>query len=76
MDFPHVHDLARLLSILETAGETIPPTLREVERLTEYAVMSRYPGTFEPVTDDEYTETIAIAAAVLAWAERLMQEPT
>ena len=29
IDFPHVHDLARLLSMLEGRGETIPDSVRQ-----------------------------------------------
>ena len=42
--FPHVHDLARLVSLIEEAGEAVPEVLLEAERLTIYAVITRYPG--------------------------------
>jgi HEPN domain-containing protein len=32
--FPYVHDLARLLTVLEEAGEVVPATIREAEGLT------------------------------------------
>ena len=37
IDFPYVHDLTRLLSLLEEAGETIPEAIRKAEALTPYA---------------------------------------
>jgi HEPN domain-containing protein len=65
--FPYVHDLARLLTILEEAGEPIPETIRNAEALTRYAVMTRYPGLAEPVTEAQYEEAIATAEEVIQW---------
>ncbi len=48
IEFPYVHDLALLLSILEEGGVTIPDEVRRAARLTPYAVNSRYPGTEPP----------------------------
>jgi HEPN domain-containing protein len=67
--FPFIHDLARLLSILEQAGEQIPAQVKRAAELTPYAVISRYPGLAEPVTESRYREAMAIAETVLAWVE-------
>jgi len=69
IEFPYVHNLAHLLSLLEEAGETIPEATRRASDLTEYATITRYPGEVGPVTEREYDEAIAIAAAVVSWAE-------
>ena len=72
VDFPYVHDLARLLSLLEEEGETIPATVRKAGMLTPYALITRYPGIVRPVTDREHEEAVEIAEAVIEWAgERL-----
>ena len=72
VDFPYVHDLARLLSLLEEEGETIPATVRKAGMLTPYALITRYPGIVRPVTDREHGEAVEIAEAVVRWAgERL-----
>jgi HEPN domain-containing protein len=68
--FPYVHDLARLLTILEEAGEPIPETIRNAEGLTRYAVITRYPGLAEPVTETQYEEAMANAEADIQWAAR------
>ena len=70
VEFPHIHDLARLLSLLEAHGEQIPAEVRKVSRLTGYAMHSRYPNLEEAVSEEEYAETIAIAEDVVGWAER------
>jgi HEPN domain-containing protein len=67
--FPYVHDLARLLTLLEEAGEEIPESLRQAEDLTRYAIVTRYPGLAEPVTEAHYQEAVASAEAVVRWAE-------
>lgn len=48
--FPRVHDLARLITLLEHHGESVPGQIREVARLSAYAVEARYPGISEPVS--------------------------
>ena len=69
IDFPYTHDLSRLLTVLEAHGESIPDVIRRAEELTHYAAHTRYPGFEEPVSDSEYQEAIAIAEAVVRWAE-------
>ncbi|MXX86605.1 MAG: HEPN domain-containing protein [Acidobacteria bacterium] len=70
IEFPYVHDLARLLSILEADGEPIPPEVWSASKLTRYAVHSRYPDLEEAVLENEYEETIATAEEVVGWAEK------
>ena len=69
IEFPYVHDLARLLSLLDAVGEPIPETVRRAEELTLYATEGRYPGLTNPAVESEYTEALAIAEAVVGWAE-------
>ena len=69
IEFPYVHDLGRLLTLLEQAGEGVPPAVAKAGELTPYAVDTRYPGTSEPVTEQQYCEAIEIAWAVVHWAE-------
>ena len=69
IEFPYVHDLARLLSLLDAVGESIPETVRRAEELTLYATEGRYPGLTNPAVESEYTEALAIAEAVVRWAE-------
>ena len=69
IDFPYIHDLAHLLMILEARGESIPHTIRQAAKLTQYAVHTRYPGFEEPISEPEYQDAVAIAEAVVRWAE-------
>ena len=72
IDFPRTHSLRRLLDLIP-ADITIPETMQAATRLTDYAVLSRYPGDLEPVEAEEYQEAIRFAEAVLAWAEEVIR---
>ncbi len=75
IDFPYVHDLALLLSILEEDGENVPDEVRRATRLTPYAVDTRYPSVEQPVSEQDYRDAIGIAEAVIQWAaDRLSPE--
>jgi len=73
VEFPYVHDLARLLSLLGGSGETVPPEVRTAGKLTSYALITRYPGVVRPVTEREYEEAVEIAATVIRWAEERLR---
>jgi len=64
---PHTHIIARLLETLETDGIAVPDNLKPASDLTEYAVHTRYPGLYEPVTEDDYREALAIAERIHTW---------
>lgn len=74
IEFPYVHDLARLLSLLEEEGEEIPEVVRKAGELTRYALVTRYPGIARPVSEQEYAEAVAIAEAVVRWAEERIRK--
>ena len=72
IDYPYVHDLARLLSLVEETGDPVPEIVRRAEELTPYAVITRYPGPARPVILEEYVVAVGVAEAVVQWAgERL-----
>ena len=72
ISFPYVHDLARLLTLLQEAGYSLPNRVREAARLTRYAVTTRYPGLAEAVGWEEYEEAVSIAKAVVQWADEVI----
>jgi HEPN domain-containing protein len=69
IQFRFVHDLAALLTLLERNGIALPEDIRSAAALTDYSVEARYPGPFEPVTDNEFREALIIAGNVVSWAE-------
>jgi HEPN domain-containing protein len=66
--FPFVHDLERLLELLERDGVYPPGPVHDAGRLTGYAVLTRYPHD-DAVTEDEFRQAMTIAEAVVRWAE-------
>ena len=65
VDFPYIHNLAKLLRLLEEAGEHIPPDVRQARELTYYAVEARYPGGGEPTGAEECEQAVRVAEAVV-----------
>jgi HEPN domain-containing protein len=62
------HNIGTLIGMLPAHVE-LSEELKEAAELTTYAVMARYPGDLEPVTEDEYLEAIGLAKKVLNWAK-------
>ena len=44
VEYPYVHDLARLLSLVDAAGACLPDAVRKAAKLTPFALITRYPG--------------------------------
>lgn len=68
VDFPYVHDLARLLTLLKEADESIPDVVGQAGKLTRFATITRYPMN-QAVTEQHYREALSTAEAVVRWAE-------
>jgi HEPN domain-containing protein len=68
--FPFIHDLTRLLTMLDESGVKIPKYVWQSGRLTRFAVEARYPGLAAPVTKRRHQTMVRIAEAVFAWADR------
>jgi HEPN domain-containing protein len=66
VNFPYVHDLAELLTLVEKTGQEVPELIRQAERVSQFAVFTRYPGIGPSIKEKEYRETVEIAARVQA----------
>jgi len=73
VEFRRAHDIDYLMTLLPSAV-SLPPEAEQVVGLTGYAVMLRYPGDYEDLTEEEYREAMQIAQTVVAWAERIICE--
>jgi HEPN domain-containing protein len=69
VDFPRTHAIEVLLDLLKEQGMEIPAEVDRAFELSQYAVQTRYPGEWEPVTKNEAIEALERAALVLAWVE-------
>ena len=47
----------------------MPEEIKPAIELTHYASTTRYPGHFEPATEEDYHRALRIAERVVAWAE-------
>ncbi len=73
VQFPYIHDLAKLLTLLEKATGDLTDSIRQAERLTRFAVETRYPGTGSPVSEKKYREAVKLAKGVVQWAEKQLK---
>ena len=74
VEFPYVHDITELLTTLEKTGQKIPPSIRQAERLTRFAISTRYPGIASAIRREEYQEALAVAEKVIRWARTLVRK--
>lgn len=71
--FPKTHAIEVLLDLLKVQGMNIPSGVDEAFELSEYAVQTRYPGEWDPVTKPEARHALERAALVLAWVESRLE---
>jgi HEPN domain-containing protein len=67
--FPRTHVIEMLLDLLKAEGVMIPDDVDEAFVLTQYAVQTRYPGAWDPVTLKEARSALRLAARVLTWVK-------
>ncbi len=72
--FPRTHDIAYLIELLEKKNVQIPEVVQNAKVLTGYAVETRYPGEYAPVSEDDYVKAVEVAEKVVAWVEKRIPE--
>jgi HEPN domain-containing protein len=70
---PGTHNIEAIIETLANYVE-IPSEIREFDELTLYAVGTRYPGDYEPVSENEYREASAKAEQALSWAINMCKQ--
>jgi HEPN domain-containing protein len=63
-DFPYTHDVGLLIQLCEDAATAPPEELRDIDRLTPFAVQARYSGVQVP--------DLALESA-LAWVDETLE---
>ena len=63
------HALEALIDVLKESGVEVPQEVDRSFSLSQYAVETRYPGEWEPITEEETRSALEMAALVLAWVE-------
>jgi len=74
ISFPRTHAIEVLLDLLKAQGTSAPQGVDDAFELSEYAVQTRYPGEWEPVTKEEARRAIEQAGLVLAWVEAQLEQ--
>ncbi|EKE02304.1 MAG: HEPN protein [uncultured bacterium] len=73
--FNRSHDITYLIDLLINNKINLPEYIKnEAPAMTQYASETRYPGDWEPITDEEYKEAVKIAEKVYSWAEKQIKE--
>jgi HEPN domain-containing protein len=75
LTFPYIHDIKKLLDLLNAAGLKIPKYAEAGKELTPYAAVMRYPDHYSAVTKRKHQRAVRIASEVLRWAERQVAPP-
>ena len=63
IEFPRIHDIGELVALLPEEV-SLPLTKEEQEELTDHAVISRYPGNWEPIGQIEAEQAMALVHKV------------
>jgi HEPN domain-containing protein len=73
IEFPRTHQISTLLALVPAP---IRPTLtqEEQDRLTEYAVTTRYPGDYDPIPREEAQEAVRLARRLRKQVRRRLPE--
>lgn len=63
VDFPKVHDIPELLALVPSSVRPVL-SVEEQERLTDYAIVTRYPGDWEPITRDDAERAVEVVRRI------------
>jgi len=73
IEFPRTHQISVLMALLP--AQVRPAlTAEEQDRLTEYAVTTRYPGDYDPISYDEARQAVRIARSLRNQVRRRLPE--
>ena len=69
IDFPKTHNISEILFLLPKVSRP-KMTIKEQEQISNYAVVTRYPGDYGDVSFAEAKQALVIAKRVQAFARR------
>jgi HEPN domain-containing protein len=67
------HNIDTLIYELEKFTE-VPENVKKSAELTDYAILTRYPGWYEEVTKEKYENAVKIAQECVEWVENRIKE--
>lgn len=72
-EFEKIHSISKLLKQVEDFGIMVPEEIKETSELSVYAVSTRYPGDYEPVSETEFKEALGMAEKAVKWIEEMIE---
>lgn len=72
-EYPKTHSLGLLIELF---GQyvTVPEEIRAAVVLSSYAVQTRYPGDYAPVSEAEYEQALMLAQTVVSWERQQIKQ--
>ena len=67
------HNIELLIKALKQFTD-IPEYVKKAVELTDYAIVTRYPGEYDEVTKEKYEEAIKLAQECLDWVENYIND--
>jgi HEPN domain-containing protein len=65
-EFPWTHSINKLTKQIEV-HHSLPTQIIQADLLTRYATKMRYPGDYDPITEDDFKEALELAEFVFNW---------
>jgi HEPN domain-containing protein len=72
-DIPHIHDLTKLLVLAAECDQSLLNVFKQANRLSNYAVFSRYPGGVE-ISEDDMKTALMFSDEILTQVEILIPD--
>jgi HEPN domain-containing protein len=73
IEFPRTHQISLLLALVPAQVRPVL-TPQEQDRLTEYAVTTRYPGDYDPISREEARQAVQTARRLRNQVRRRLPE--
>ena len=67
------HNLVTLIKALSKYTD-VPEEINETAVLNDYAVQTRYPGDYTPISEDEYKDAVIMAEECIKWVDKKIKE--
>lgn len=74
--YPKVHELEELFALLDEHGASVPDGFRELQRLTDYAVLLRYEASGVPRGSLDRPAIVGQAEEIVEHVEKLLRAAT
>ena len=72
-DPPKTHNLYRLLQEVEKY-ESVPDSVIDVILLNDHAVLTRYPGNYTELNQEDFEKSLMIAEMCMSWVKEIIEK--